>query len=64
MQQQMTYRRLLIFLQELDAEQLDCTLTLADSDQEYYPAILNINTTDDVLDAGHPYFCISNQIEE
>jgi len=56
--QQMTYRRLLLFLQELDDIQLNCSLTLLNTDDEFFPAILSINTTDDVLDAGHPYFCI------
>lgn len=58
MHQGMTYRRLLLCLQTLDQEQLDCHITIEDSTDEFYPAILNFISTDDVLHAGHPYFCI------
>jgi len=58
MQQTMTYRRLLLFLQELDEEQLDCDLTIEDTNDEFYPANISFCHRDDVLHAGHPYFSI------
>lgn len=55
----MTYRRLLLFLQELDSEQLDCDLTIEDQDNEFFQADVTLYQDDDVLSAGHPYFCIA-----
>lgn len=55
----MTYRRLLLFLQELDSEQLDCNLTIEDQDNEFFQADVTLYPDDDVLSVGHPYFCIA-----
>ena len=56
-----TYKDLLILLQTFTSEQLDCTPTLYDSDNdEYYPVttILTASETNDVLDENHPYLSL------
>ena len=54
----MTYKQLLVRLQELSEEQLGNDLTIYGSVKDEYFAIteLCINQFDDVLDEGHPYF--------
>ncbi len=52
-----TYKKLLEFLLTLNEEQLECDVTVHDTNiDEYFIGInLCINEEDDVLDAGHPY---------
>ena len=54
-----TYKDLLILLQSMTPEQLDCTPTVYDADNdEYYPfsTFLTASDTNSVLDEDHPYF--------
>ena len=54
-----TYKDLLQMLLTLTPEQLDCTPTIYDADNdEYYPVttLLTASETNDVLDVDHPYF--------
>lgn len=56
----MTYRELLEKLQKLNDEQLDCNITVCDTDEEYFSAN-GFNIADfscQVLDEGHPYFVL------
>ena len=56
-----TYKDLLILLQSFTPEQLDCTPTVYDCDNdEYYPltTILTASDTNDVLDENHPYLSL------
>ncbi len=54
-----TFRDVLTLLQSLSAEQLDCTPTIYDSDNdEYYPVttLLTASDSNQVLNKDHPYF--------
>ncbi len=51
----MTYRDLLLRLQDLTDEQLDCDVTIHDQNDEYFPATLLFDVAGDVLDLDHPY---------
>jgi len=56
-----TYRDLLIMLEAMSEDQLDCTPTLYDSDNdEYIPVttLLTASDTNQVLDEDDPYFSI------
>ena len=53
-----TYKDLLVMLQSMTTEQLDCTPTIYDPDaDEYYPVttLLTASSSNDVLDFDHPY---------
>lgn len=53
----MTYSELQDVLSSLTKQQLDCDITLFDSNEgEFYPALLSFQEGDDVLDDNHPYF--------
>jgi hypothetical protein len=52
----MTYRQLLLALQRLNNEQLDCEVSVMDQDEEFYPATLSLYEYEDVLNEDHPYF--------
>jgi hypothetical protein len=51
-----TYRQLANFLATLNEEQLEADITVEDADGEFRPAQIVVNSGDDVLDDGHPYF--------
>lgn len=54
-----TYKDLLVLLASMSPEQLDCTPTIYDADNdEYYPfsTLLTASDTNSVLDEDHPYF--------
>ena len=56
-----TYKDLLILLQSMTPEQLNCTPTLYDVDNdEYFPVttLLTASDQNDVLDPGHPYISL------
>ena len=55
-----TFRDVLLALQVLTPEQLDCDLTWHDKGaDEFYPMenfTIELNADSDVLDLGHPFF--------
>ncbi len=54
-----TFKDVLMLLQSMSAEQLDCTPTIYDSDNdEYYPitTLLTASESNQTLDKDHPYF--------
>jgi len=54
-----TYRDLLVLLQSMTEQQLDCTPTIYDPDSdEYHPVttFLTASDTNQVLNEDHPYF--------
>ena len=62
MSAQFKYRDLLLQLQAMTAEQLNCDVTLMDTDMELYPAGLFFwdGDEDDRLDDNHPVIGVSD----
>ena len=61
MSAQFKYRDLLLQLQAMTPEQLNCDVTLMDTDMELYPAGLFFwDENDDRLDFNHPVICVSD----
>lgn len=63
----MTYKELKNQLDALTAEQLDMDVTIYDVENDEfcgcYSPNIQINTSDDVLDEGHPYLTIKKPDE-
>ena len=63
----MTYRELLGYLESLNDQQLDSTVTIHDAeDDEYFPAVdlyVAAEQTHDQLDHDHPYISIKEPLE-